>query len=185
MNNSINFKGTFVRPATVKLSDNLNLYKNHNISMVELNPHSDNDMMALNAVAYSWDHRRTFADDIASNMADYYIENRPCCQKKFYVLTEQKQDFDDLDAMDILATAQVSKYNETVMLDFLQVDPDYTMNRAFSRYKKIGTAFINSLKAIFPDKEIILKPVESAIEFYRTNGFEEFGRMMRFCPIKK
>lgn len=180
MINSINFKGTYIAPATVKKFNGEN-YTDKKVALVELSTDSDEDMRLMNELSYEWDHHLSFAADIRDKFSDYYVALDPSPKEKFYVLTEQKKNFDNLDSLDVLATTQLKKIPEGIYIDFLQVAPDYgARSTTTSPFKNVGSGFLDAVKSLYPKNNILLDPIESAINFYKKNGFKTLKRQMIF-----
>lgn len=178
MINSINFKGTYIAPTTVKKFDGNGEYLDKKVALVELSPISDEDMKVMNEISYEWDNHFTFAADIRDRFSDHYVAYNAHPREKFYILTEQEENFEHLDSLDVLATSQVRNTPDGVFVDFLQVAPDYCAGNSKSPFKRIGSAFLDGIKCLYAHKNITLDPLVSVVEFYRKNGFEFFGRHM-------
>lgn len=178
MNYSINFKGKYIKPVFIKSKADDGAYKNHKVSIVELDYHSCSDTKTINKVASNWNSRKTFAEDIAQTMTNFHKNNYLTTPKRFFVLTEQKDSFKKVNSDDILAVAQVTRRENNLWVDFLQVKPEFTMFEENAKYKKIGTGVLNFIKEAFNEYPIVLSPVRTAVDFYKKNGFKFEGPLM-------
>lgn len=170
MMNNINFKGKFISQIDIK---KLPLNKPVKVSAVELNPLLKSDLKTLREIDDLWNvefSNYIYKDAVAINSLIDSHEN-----KKFYVLTRQKTDYENLNAADILAEAKIllKQSDNSIYLDYLQVDPD---NNYYSQqcklYKGIGTAFLNFFKSAYKNQKIKLHSLFSCTEFYKKNGFQ-------------
>ena len=171
--NNISFKANYLFPTNIKKNNT-----DYQVSFVELNPTSENDMKALSSIALYWDNHTSFAADIFETFKHHYITYNLSPDERYFALTSQKNKFEKLAPSEILGVAQINKSNRLLSLDFLQVDPEYKGIIFDSPYRRIGTALLNSIKKLYPRRDIILKPVESSIEFYKKNGFKTLDRKM-------
>ena len=174
MISSINFKGTYITPAIVKKFDGDKNYPQKEVALVELSPISYNDMSVMNRISYEWGNNGTLATDIRDTFSDHYVAYDEFPREKFYVLTEQKRNFDKLDSLEVLAVTQLKNIPEGIFIDYLQVAPDYCADNTNSLFRGVGSAFLNSIKKLYTHKNIILNSLESAVQFYKKNGFEVF-----------
>ena len=77
-----------------------------------------------------------------------------------------------------MAVAQVTRRENNLWVDFLQVKPEFTMFEENAKYKKIGTGVLNFIKEAFNEYPIVLSPVRTAVDFYKKNGFKFEGPLM-------
>lgn len=170
----------YIAPVTVKKFDGDN-FVDKKVSLVELSTESDEDMKLMNEISYEWDHHLSFAADIRDKFSDYYVAMDQNPKEKFFVLTEQERNFDKLDSLDVLAATQLKKIPKGIYIDFLQVAPDYgARSTTTSPFKRVGSGFLDAVKSLYPKNNILLDPIESAINFYKKNGFETLKRQMIF-----
>ena len=113
---------------------------------------------------------KTFAADIHRDM--YLGSNRDAYS--FYALTEQKDNFEILEPEKILGFIQMRPHNEILHeIEYLQSHPSTYYTPEKSIYKHIASTMINNIIDLFPKRNIILMPIESAKKFYYKMGFEQ------------
>ena len=166
----INFKANYISDATIKRRAQDNNFKNYKVSFVEFDPNNKEDVLAVKYASQGWDNDETYARSIFNDIQeDHYIGNT---LSRYVGITRQRNDFKNPLADDILALAEVRKVsNNRNELLYFQVDPAQNMFACEALFKGIGTAVLDSIKTLFKGKEIILQPVESAINFYKANKF--------------
>lgn len=166
----INFKANYISDAVIKRRTPDNTFKDYNVSFIEFNSANPRDVFAIKDVAGQWGCGETFARSIFNDIQEEYYAGKKSSQ--YFAITKQRKSFETLLPDEILALAELKNtYDKRKELLFLQVNPEENMFAGEAVYKRIGTAILNSLKTLFNDKEIILKPVESAINFYKANQF--------------
>ena len=171
--NSINFGAKFITNTEVqKYNPKKKTYQPVNVSFVEIEPNSMNDLKTLTEVAKSWTKRQSYAADIASTAAGVAAKYLEPEKYKIYAVTRQDNNYEKLNEHKILCLAQVElERSQPVELAYLQVNPEAAYAAKTPQYKRVGTGFINVLKEIY-HKAITLSSVYSATTFYEKNGFE-------------
>lgn len=172
MHNTISFKANYISSANVLQRTPDNEFKNKKVSFVKLNPDSISDKATISILDHNWKQRKTFANEILDDMVDctdFYNH----AGKEFFAITQQKDTFNHLNPEKILGVAEViNGTNSNVKLKYIQVDPRQTRNCESATFKHVGSALLDSIKAYFPLKNIILESVEKAENFYLANGFK-------------
>jgi len=175
MNKTISFKANYIRPATI-LSNN-NVPKT--VSFVRLDPECVSDMEAVRDVANNWRHSTTFLLDILEEMNDCtdFFEHMG---KKFFAITRQEDNFEYLTPKKVLGLAEIIQQDSSnsFKLKFLQVHPEHTAQTRKhkpSEFKGIGTAILDALTEIFPNKNIKGEATAEALDFYLGYGFQKTG----------
>ena len=171
-NQNINFGAKLIKLSPVKkLADLKGEYMPAKLSFVEFEPGNKKDLQAISNAVKSW-NGEMFASDIYTSAK--LIRNRKLDPEshKIYVLTSQKNNFDNLNADEIvgLADFETNKPDEG-HLNFLQVDPDLITSYVPPRFRYVGTGMLEALKSLYK-KTITLKSVYSATAFYEKNGFK-------------
>lgn len=174
MRNNISFRAEFIKPETIKRCYQYKPAKDLAASFVELKTNSSADRSALRGVCSLWGEGETFASSILDNFEDSVFWRET--NKKYYALTLQKQHLETPNAKKFLGIAEIIQGANRIKLKFLQADPANNMHSSNPKFRGIGTAILNALKAIFPNYDIILNTAESARDFYKFNGFEELGK---------
>lgn len=172
METQISFGANFIRKMPVKVySYNHKSYKPAEANLVELNPLDINDLNALEDTA------RNFGGDTLANNV-YIHANSAFLRGKagniqLLALTKQGENFQNLNADDILGVAEISLSKTEpswIELKNLQVRPQYTHSSRYQHIKNIGTAIVNYLKETY--KKIELNSSSSGIRFYEKLGFK-------------
>ncbi len=173
----INFKANYINATTVKRI-NQTPVSDKVVSFVELSPQSTSDVKAIRTLSYCWDDNKSLAGDLYCNLRDCSLYGDNSGQK-FYAITQQRNNFEKLDSDEILAVAQI-RDRDDIHLDLLQVDPANNNDIYLREFCHIGTAMLNCLKKLFPNKDITLKSVDSAFDFYLKNGFNRIANSSHF-----
>ena len=170
--NNINFKGTFITCTDIKRAN-----KNSSpvkVSAVRINPYDKRDLKALKEVHDLWDGQ--FSKKIYKDAIRVIKEELPPEDYKFFILTKQHTNFDNLVPDDILAEAQIvlnHPNQNSVYLDYMQVEPQNMYESEYRVYKGIGSAFLDFFKKMYKGKNIHLRSLISTQDFYKINGFRQ------------
>ena len=171
----ISFKGNFI--------SHLNIQKIYpikmpfKVSVVELNPLDNRDLRALRDVDDLWE--ASFSGNIYKEAASIHNIGEADEAQKFYVLTRQMKNFENIFPDDILAEAKIAEdsFNgRSVNLDYLQVHPEHLYDSEVREFKGLGRGFLDFFKQLYKGKEIDLHSVFSARDFYFKNGFHPVER---------
>lgn len=147
-------------------------------SVVELDSRSCKDRDAFSEVNESWENGCSLARHVMANLDDNSIIGD--VNRRFIVLTLQRQNFDKLIPQKVLGVAEVLDTEDYVVeLMHLQADPENNMLSSNPKYKGIGSALLRVIKKMFPDSDITLFSSEKAEEFYHHHGFETLDRFKR------
>lgn len=178
-----NFRAKFVGSTQVKKLNTLkNEYEKCAVSFLEFDPTNKKDLKAMEDISRYWCDSQ-FAWDISQSADAVTYGNLDRNTNKVYILTRQKNDFDNLRYDDVLGLADVeTKQNKEgkdyLNLHRLQTNPDF-IDKERPMFKYIGTGILNILKGF--NKIIELNSVSSAIDFYEKNGFVDLGtQFLRF-----
>lgn len=98
---------------------------------------------------------------------------------KYYVLTEQKKDFETLIPEKVLGLVSVEKSfpnPRSNTIRYLQTNPIYKFSVENSKYKRIGTMLVDSLIKLFPKKNIVLTSDGESLRFYQKLRFENIDK---------
>ena len=165
----ITFKAHFINNTTVQRKKNNKQFENVNVSFVQLNPKSANDIKALYEIDKEWWSFKTYANDIR---LDFLNDYEPSA--KTYAVTTQKDHFEKLNPDEVLGLAYVvdETAQDRVILEYLQADPSNKHAAAMATFKRIGSSIIKSLSKIYENNEMILTPKKTAEPFYEKLGFK-------------
>lgn len=169
MNNNISFRANFISPSQIKTS----ACKEIRTSFVELKSKCFNDRNVLRDVESQWGEGQSFATEILRDLENSIFMFNP--NKRYFALTMQNKQFDKLIPKKILGLAEIIQGNGRIKLKYLQADPKNNMHSSNRKFTGIGTAILNALKTLFPKNDIVLQTAASARDFYKFNGFEEWG----------
>lgn len=172
MENNISFGARFLRQIPIKKYSYENkIYKDANENFVELSPFDIRDVHALDDISKEFGGD-TFVNNIYIDAKlAYKRDNRENETMGIFALTRQRDNYEKLNADDILGVAEISKFdNGEIELDYLQVHPQFIYSYGPPYFKRIGSAILDCLKAVY--KKIQLHSAPSATLFYKKNGFE-------------
>lgn len=171
MISNISFRANYIKPAVVQKRTTDGSYADSKGSFIELDYKDKKDMDSLKKVSETWG-AGTFAYDIYEE-ALQALEEDNIENKHTYAITQQGSGLDDVNPDEVMGLAYVEEKspNEKELV-YLQVDPSIAKTYEDKPIKHIGSAMLDSLKSISSDCAITLKSVNSALDFYETNGFK-------------
>lgn len=181
----ISFKANKIFDTQIQQKNGKNKFAAYNVSFVEINPTNKEDVSAIGEVAKDW-HKyckigeKTFAQDIYRDILFDTFNNN---SHKFYAVTNQINNFEKLNSENILGIVQLQNKNQYLhKIEFIQTAPCENYYNKQRNYKNIGAAMIRSIIKLFPQKDIILEPINEAMGFYKKLNFvqEPFSRLLRF-----
>lgn len=170
----ISFKAHRISDIDIKKSGVIN--RDFNVNFVELNPFYENDLETIKGVSAMWDDGKTLASRIYRGSETELIRGEPW--HKFYGLVKQYDSFEKIQPENVLGLMDVCPLHERLQeLNVIQVNPKDNLFSDCRRYLKVGTAMLDSLKALFPLKDILVEPLENpkVLKFYVKNGFKDIG----------
>lgn len=177
----ISFKAHYINSISInRISTNTPV----TTSFVELNPKCVGDISCVQDISSSWELGGTFAKDIEDLFLDcnWIGFNNG---KRFFALTMQRSNFENLEPYEVLGLAQITDGNaDQIKINFLQTDPSnkyLARNREFSG---IGKAILDSIRGLF-NTNIVLRSVNTAKKFYQKYGFERIKRSSEFILRNK
>lgn len=174
--NNINFTGNYITSLNVLKKNKYNEFVPHKVSLVEIDALNEKDIFALKEIERDWDEPYT---EIISDDAQMIFKNtEKNLFHRFFVLTNQKDNFNNLLSDEVLAATEISSFPaaKNVNIDVLQVDPDNNYYSCYRNYKKIGSTFLDGIKNIFKGKEITVQSAPSALPFYLKNKFHRVSK---------
>ncbi len=173
----ITFKAQFIKTANIKRKGIDSKYHDYQANIVELNTNSNADYITLNKTNCEWGNCKTILHDIAKIFNFLHLKERESQQERFFALTKQTENFENLDENKILGVLQTKRQKDnTLEIENFQVSPDTNYDAIFRKYKHTGKALLESIKEIFEkDNKIVLEAEKSAIPFYEKYGFIKTG----------
>lgn len=170
---NISFKANYINNAKVmKLTAN-NEYKKIPAVVVELNIKSKEDLKTLKKVASRWALGDIYARDVYERFKANTQESQEIPQERFFALTTQLKDHNELKPHKILGVAELYKPSEEkTEIEFLQADPKYQNPFVPREIIGIGYALIEELLNVIKDKEVVLFTTPKAKSLYEKFGFK-------------
>lgn len=169
---SINFKARLLSKANVLKYDSDNdCYKDNTLSFVEVSPKDISDRRAVKEAVGEW-RQDLYGDSMAKSMEYFSFSSEKDMSDKFFVITEQKDNFVKLEPEKIEALTHVFESNKRVKVVHLQVNPDLIYPLGNPEYKHVGKGMIDCLKDKYNDRSIHLISSPTATKFYEKQGFE-------------
>lgn len=179
INNSVNFTAYYMnyRPTVRKLTSQSNNYENATVSMVEIDLDNKKDLSALEDISRTWESamlmNNIYSEAYEVSQNDELKENY-----RFYVLTNQKSDFENLKPEEILTVCAIETENEdNAFIEYLQVKKDF---KESEQYKMLGTAMVEGLKNYYSRINLYSVPSESVMDFYERNNFKHMPHSKYF-----
>jgi len=169
----ISFKGNLVSPTSVIKDYNfIAITANHPTSFVEIDPGDKFDKKALNVVKYIFGSRGQDAA-LISDIFEYEGQSTNNRNSRYFVLTEQEDDFERIKPSAVLGVTKVTNMDkDNVFVDMIQVNPFYVFNNPYSHLKRCGSSILQSLKDTFSDKTLWLHSPKNLINYFQRKGFE-------------
>lgn len=172
--NAVSFNAKFIKPVLVKkMNSETNRYHNVSVSVVEVLPQDLCDVYSISITAKSWEND-LFAGNIAYNLSQLFQSKTKDTDLRFFALTKQKENFDDLESDDILGLCEInqSRPNE-LQLNYIQTNPQFIYSLGLAAYKGIGTALIKFLHSMenIDIITLIARKTYAVSNFYKKNGF--------------
>ena len=169
--NQISFSGHYIAPVNILKKTVKENFIPCNASFVKLDTLNKGDIFALKEIDDEWPN--SFADIIYTDAKSFYEKEEQSKFHHFFVVTAQVADFQKIISDKILAVTEISAFPSSKKIDIeaLQVHPQHNYWSQERNYKRVGSAFLDVIKQVFIGKEIRLRSLPSALEFYYINGF--------------
>jgi predicted GNAT family N-acyltransferase len=194
---SITFTANYVKPVNIKRFNGKKYVKDE-VNLVEI---QSEDIMPMRNITRNWKNA-----EYATGIYRYFL--MPTTDSRIYAITEQKQNFQNLQAQQILGVMldiDHSKEEQRQIVGYLQVKPSEIsssygkstnriirkLTNIFSKHKNaahknIGKAFVEALKSLHPQDEISLVSDPKAVGFYKELGFKpDKDEMLTYRPPHK
>lgn len=171
---SINFTARFLTNATITKRITDGVYLPTQVSIVELDKNDSGDMDAVFDASNMWKKNGgLYAQKIFTEMGKLY-EYADTKQERFIALTEQNADYDKLKPQYILGLTDLltDNYDQNEILWF-ETNPKIVFAKGEKPYKNVGKSLINYIKTQCREEGIYLKSADSAIGFYKKQGFKQ------------
>ena len=184
----ITFKANYVSKAAIDRYYSQTNSKKHPASFVRLNPTDEKDILALLNTKNIWG-KSEFGGTLYDRALFMHYDNENSEDKEIYLLTEQLEDYENLDANKILAMGLImTRANNFKYLTYLQVKPNHmweNQKNIYKGFRHIGTEFLNCCKEKFKNFSLVLNATKESESFYLKNGFELINKDTRFMSYTK
>lgn len=182
---NVSFGARYVKSATI-LKKNKKLDK-FNVALVELNPTDIKDIACISKLCFEWGGIKTLTKAIMNNMNNIYFEESTRDSDRFFVITQQKSNYENLNTEDILSVAETSCIDDKIVcIDLLETNFKESHSALNANFKHIGTSMVNNIKTLFSGKDILIETPEKNEPFYTKLGFEKIkggiNRMLYKSP---
>ena len=178
---NVSFGARYVKSAEIlkKEQDKLTKYR---LAMVELNPYDENDVNVANNLSIEWGGYGGIPHAYANNMKNIFLKLSEQNSSRFYALTQQKENFENLDSELILSIAETSNFDDKIgSLELLETYFAESYTSKTAKFKHIGHAMLDNIKFLLRGKDIVAEVAENAEKFYEKEGFEKIsGGINRF-----
>lgn len=182
----ISSNGTLVIPTSVLRDYSFVITMKRPVNFVELNPFKsdlsgkNSDAESLSGVKYrfgNWGHDASLISDIF----EYEGKSTSNVNSRYFALTQQEDSFERLNSSQILGIAKTTQADrDNVFIDMIQVNPWYASTSPKDlfyhpnqpQYRHCGTAIIDSIKALFSNKDLWLHSPVRLIDYFKMQGFK-------------
>lgn len=170
----VSFRATLINKHFVYKKQNNNFDTKLEADFVELDINSEEDYETIRSVGSTWEEGSSLAGDLW----DMYTSQKFCTtnkefpQYRYFALTDGSK---TLNANNVLGIASLLKENDkTYKLQHLQVNPKHIYSNTKRELKHVGSAIIESILKLIPNKDITLYPYSKEAEkFYEKLNFEK------------
>lgn len=171
-NKSPNFNAKFVSKAQVLKLDNIdNLYKQKNISFIEVNPKNKQDVKAIYNISKDWG-KNSLAPNIKDTVIDLSRRIKNIFGIKIYALTTQNKNFRTLESDKVICLSEIIPLKDKIFLSYIQTKPNQMFSSNEKEYKNIGSTMIKTIRNKY-NKPIVAHSLADAVPFYEKLGFKQ------------
>ena len=172
MDNNISFGARFIKKIPImEYSFTDKVYKQKMANFVEFMPADSKDVCVLGDIAQDFG-----GDSFANNVYIHakYFRNNDASRARFFGLTKQNSDYENLNPHNVLGVCEISKKAESSNeIEYLQVHPRYIYPCGPRAVKRIGTAILDCIKEF--SSRITLRASYNSGTFYKKNDFIEIN----------
>ena len=165
----------------------LNLQGEHMRRManfVELSPNVDEDLKTMENLTKHWACNDTLLLPILDNLRKHRKYNYDKLNRKYFLITEQKDLTPVLDEKQILGVAETSYTDlKRVEIDYFQTKPKMLDTEKKFEMHKIGRKFLKIIKDFYNTSDIWLFSTHDAEQFYKDNGFKKISETKVGLPV--
>ena len=154
------------KPTIQMLDSATGTYKDKNAVMIKLDISNRTDITALHSLISKW-HNARYIRDICS------LVNYGGDDISIYAITNQKNNFEILDADKILSISAVDTFSKDAEIfgEYIQTDP-HLLSSERPKYRKTGRELVNGLKELYNSISVIPREEPKVIRFVINNGFK-------------
>lgn len=172
---NISFGARYLKSATIQKKTPLGP-EDYRVAMVELNPYDVNDFAAVDSIPFKWGSYSDIPKAYANNIKNIFLELSEQGSLRFYALTQQKENFENLESDLILSIAETSNFDDkTLCLELLETYFAESYTSKIAKFKHIGHAMLDNIKILSRGKDIVAEVAENAEKFYEKEGFERIA----------
>lgn len=168
--NNIHFGANFIGQVPVKKKNIKGKFETKKVSLILIDTLNKNDILALKHTGENW---KDFATPIYEDAKMSFERKARSNFHHILALTEQTDNFEKLQPDKLLAESSIMAFpsSKKINIDEFQVKPEYNYFSPNRKFKQVGTALLDAIKKIFQGKEITLRAVSNAVDFYSKNDF--------------
>lgn len=172
MNNNITFGARFIQKIPINTyCFEKKIYTPDTANFVEFMPADSKDICVLGDIAQDFG-----GDSFANNVYIHakYFRNNEASRARFFGLTKQNSDYENLNPNKVLGVCEITKKSEhTNEIEYLQVHPRFVYPCGPRPIKRIGTAILDCIKEF--SNKITLRASYNSGKFYKKNDFTEIN----------
>ena len=172
----ISFHGSYICELNIMKQQKCDDFTPDTASFVRLHSHNTKDVSAISRAVKSWNSKKYVATLIVDSLTDALFQNSNFyhneCIHDYYIATTQKEDFENLIPEKIFGVVEVSPTSPSkTKIEFLEIKPEYSFDNIKRTIKGTGHSIMTILKKMYANTDISVLPLESAIDFYKKEGF--------------
>ena len=169
------------RPTAIKLNHEESRYDEEQVSLVEIDLGNKDDIKALGKISNDW-ACAMLVGNIYSEAKEMSEIEDDLLDYRFFVLTSQKDNFENLDPDKILSICEVEESNDgnDAFVEYIEANPD-CMLTVFPEYKRVGSALLDGLKYYYNKISLYSIPTEDVLDFYDRNDFKPKSAASKRC----
>ena len=178
-NSNINFGAHKLnyKPQVFKRNGKTGEYEAEKVSMVEIDLDNPNDIKVMKELGEKWDNDNLM-EHMANEAEDFANGEDDSEGYKFFAITAQKEDFDNLNPDEVLSFCEIKSVEErNAYIDYIQTNAESAMEIKPS-YKRCGTALLDGLKYYY--NYIHLDSLVWAEPFYLRNHFRPTSKATKY-----
>ena len=167
----ITFGAKYLSPVNIGEIKDKNKVVPYQAAMTEFIPDDMRDLISLNFLTNFSLKRTKFANDIFGDFSgtingQLYDKN----WVRYLAITKEQDSYKYVKTRNILGLAEISShplFSNEIYLDYLQT----VKNWFIQQYCFVGTSLLDFIKETYPNKDIVLQALTTAVKFYKSNGF--------------